>query len=112
MLIISLNINDFGGVNEQLANYRKINYYGRTVTDWDFWRKIEKTIVIKKLKNIIREKQPTIFILQEFELNNSEEPMSFIDWMKDNGYKVKGAMPEYKISMTLLFVKNEKVTTT
>lgn len=39
MLIISLNINDFGGVNEQLANYRKINYYGRTVTDWDFWRK-------------------------------------------------------------------------
>lgn len=110
MLIISLNINDFGGVNEQLANYRKINYYGRTITDWDFWRKIEKTIIIKKLKNIIREKQPTIFILQEFELNNSEEPMSFIDWMKDNGYKVKCAMPEYKISMTLLFVKNKKVT--
>ena len=108
MLITSLNINDFGGTNEHLANYRKTNYYGKEVIDWSSWKKIEKTIVIDKLKDIIRAKSPSIFIVQEFELNNSNDPMSFIKWMEDNGYQVKGVIPKYKISMTLFFVKNNK----
>ena len=87
MLITSLNINDFGGTNEHLANYRKTNYYGKEVIDWSSWKKIEKTIVIDKLKDIIRAKSPSIFIVQEFELNNSNDPMSFIKWMGIMGIK-------------------------
>lgn len=46
-------------------------------------------------------KKPTVFILQEFEFNNSKEPMDYIKWMKEKGYTVKGVMPDYKVSMTL-----------
>lgn len=107
MIIISLNINDFGGVDEQLMRYKRINYMGKEVINWNSWKKIDKTYIINKLKDYIIEKNPTVFIFQEFELNNSDEPMVFIDWMKKKGYEVKGAIPEYRISMTIVFVKSD-----
>lgn len=109
MLIIGLNINDFGGTDEHLANYKKINYYRKECFDWATWRKIPKTHIIDKLKEIVLLKKPTVFILQEFELNNSKEPMDYIIWMKKKGYTVKGVMPSYKVSMTLFFVKDESL---
>ena len=109
MIIISLNINDFGGTTEHLACYKKINYYGNKVTDWDSWKQLPKTDIVDKMKKLVSEKNPTVLILQEFELNNSKEPMDFIKWMQDNGYTVKGGMPKYKVSMTVFFVKCEKI---
>ena len=53
MIIVSLNINDFGGINEHLANYKRFNYKGDKVTDWGAWKKIEKTTIIDKVKNFI-----------------------------------------------------------
>lgn len=107
MLIISLNINDFGGAYEQLACYKKINYKGNEVTDWNSWKKISKSHIIAKLQKYILKKKPTVIFLQEFELNNSDEPMNFINWMKEKGYEVKGVMPSYHISITIVFVKND-----
>ena len=100
MLIISLNINDFGGVNKHLADYD---------WDWNLWKKVNKTSVIFNLKKLIEAKKPSVFIVQEFELNNSDEPMSFINWMKNKGYSVKGIIPRHRISMTLFFVKFNNV---
>ena len=107
MLVISLNINDFGGTNERLADYKRINYNGKECFDWGAWRKVPKAYIIDKLKDVVLFKEPTVFILQEFELNNSKEPMDFIKWMKENGYEVKGVMPNYKVSMTIFFVKED-----
>lgn len=107
MLIISLNINDFGGTDEHLAKYKKINCFGKECFDWNAWRKIPKVHIIEWLKEIVSKKKPTVFILQEFEFNNSKEPMDYIKWMKEKGYTVKGVMPDYKVSMTLFFVKGE-----
>ena len=63
MIIISLNINDFGGTNEHLACHKKTNYYGKEVTDWNSWKKVSKTYVINKLKDLVLQKKPTVFIL-------------------------------------------------
>lgn len=105
MRIISLNINDFGGTQEHLACYKN----SRNHTNWNAWRNVPKTHVIDKLKYLVLHKDPTVFILQEFELNNSNEPMEFIKWMDENGYVVKGAMPKYKVSTTIFFIKKEPI---
>lgn len=102
MLIMSLNINDFGGTSEHLQEHKTANGH----IDWSFWKnRIYKIAIIDKLKDIINRKKPSVIIIQEFEHNNSPEPIDFIKWMKEQGYEVKGNIPTYKVSMTLLFVK-------
>lgn len=108
MKIMSLNINDFGGVTEKLMGQKTVGYKGKEVIDWKYWKDcIEKDSKVKEVKQYIIEQNPDVVVLQEYEYNNSNEPMDFIEWMDHNGYKVYGAMPDYRISTTLLFSKRE-----
>lgn len=102
MLIISLNINDFGGVNNYLAKLKSKN--GRQ--DWESWAKIDKSKPVEKLMHFVEDKQPNVLVLQEYEVNNSRESMDFIEWMKKRGYKICGNIPDYKASMTILFAQS------
>lgn len=106
MLIMSLNINDFGGVDKHLVDHKIDGRYGNKIIDWEAWKRIDKTDSITKLKEIIKKKQPSVFISQEFEYGNSKESMQFIDWMKENSYKIVGETANHRASMTLFFVKD------
>lgn len=46
MLIISLNINDFGGTDEHLAKYKKINCFGKECFDWAHGERFLKCILL------------------------------------------------------------------
>lgn len=108
MRIMSLNINDFGGVTEKLMGQKIVNYQGKECIDWKYWEYyIEKDSKVKEMKEHIREQNPDVVILQEYECNNSIEPKDFIAWMNRKGYEVYGNIPNYKISMTLMFSKRK-----
>lgn len=108
MKILSLNINDFGGLSEHLFSreYRKANGY----TDWGKWSKVTEEIqmgVVGKLTKLITETDPDVCVFQEFEINNSIHPKNFIETMKEKGYDAIGiGSIHYKASITMLFVKS------
>lgn len=107
MKIISLNINDFGGIQNHLMNYRKVNGNGKKVIDWSEWKKIDKSDVLNGLIEFVNKQEPTILILQEFEQNNSEESFKFVQKMNEMGYTLVGRIPKFKVSMTVMFIKTD-----
>ena len=105
--IIDLNVNDFGGAENHLMEYKTINCHGKEVIDWKRWREVNKSIPLKRIFEYIKVIVPTIVILQEFELNNSKESYDFIELMDKIGYEIIGNIPKYPVSMTVMFVGKE-----
>lgn len=107
MKILSVNINDFGGLENHLMEYKRTNYYGKEVIYWEKWSMIDKSRQEEKFCLYIDEKTPDIIILQEFQPNNSKESYDFINWMNGKGYKLIGEVPDFNISMTVIFISEE-----
>ena len=48
MRILSININDFGGVNEHLMQYKYFHKkFQKECIDWRYWSKIDKHAVLE-----------------------------------------------------------------
>ena len=104
MRILNLNVNCFGGSENHLMEHKKFNYYGKEVIDWNSWSKIDKKKQVKDFCSYLEKKSPNIVVLQEFELNNSEETYTFIDCMQKRGYELIGDIPKFEVSMTVMFI--------
>lgn len=105
--ILSLNINDLGGINHHLMECKKRNWKGQEIIDWDFWKEfVEKTSIYLAILNYIRKVNPDVVIFQEFEVNNSEEPKKFIEKLNKYGYRMINNIPHYKASITVVFSKS------
>lgn len=107
MKILSWNVNDFGGSEEHLMCYKKIDFSGRERLDWGYWKSIDKTDISEKIFHFVLQNAPEIVIFQEFEVNNSDEPMQFIEAMEEHGYVKLGNMLDSKASMTIGFIKKD-----
>ncbi len=106
--ILSLNVNDFGGINNHLMEYKKLKRNGDKVTDWETWSEsVDKNSSYIAILRYIRKVNPSILILQEFEVNNSDEPKKFAKQLSEDGYKMISEIPEFKASITAVFVKSE-----
>lgn len=55
----------------------------------------------------IRKINPSILVLQEFEVNNSVEPEQFAKQLSKDSYEMISNMPEHKASITAVFVKSD-----
>ena len=102
MKIISLNINDFGGCNEHLEEYKKIFGY-QGINKWDALDKREN---IQGILDFFENNKPDIIVLQEFDIN-SMEAKTFTVKMKSMGYELKSESPSKRPSMTVMFIKND-----
>lgn len=102
MKIISININDFGGVSNHREEYKQI-YGNRTyLSEWD---KLDKTDSINGILGFIIQYSPDIVILQEYDIN-SAEAQSFYQKMAECGYLLKSEKSTLKRpSMTVMYIK-------
>lgn len=101
MKIFNLNVNDFGGTDNHLEEYKKI-YESRYLKKWD---NIDKTFVINGIIECIERFAPDILILEEYDIN-SKEAQSFARKMKEMGYLLEAESTKYKRpSMTVFFIK-------
>ena len=106
--VLSLNINDFGGINNHLMEYKKLNQNGDKVTDWETWREsVDKNSSYIAILRYIRKVSPSVLILQEFEVNNSDEPKEFSKQLCKDGYKMISEIPKFRASVTAVFVKSK-----
>lgn len=102
--VLSLNINDFGGINNHLMEYKKSN----NLIDWEMWREsVDKNRCYIAILRYIRKVNPSILILQEFEVNNSDEPKEFAKQLSKDGYEMISEIPECRASITAVFVKSK-----
>ncbi|MDQ0154124.1 hypothetical protein [Robertmurraya andreesenii] len=100
MKILSLNINNFGGLKSK-EQYKKENKYSE-------WGTLDKTSEATEILAYIQQEKPVIVILHEFELN-TEITEKFIGCMKEVDYEI---VPYEKNnfknpSITIMFVKKE-----
>ena len=101
MKILNLNVNDFGGTDKHLEEYKQL-YGSRGMKKWD---DIDKTNEIKGIIECIEGHTPDIVILEEYDIK-SKEAQSFEIEMKDRGYVLKCESTTYKRpSMTVFFIK-------
>jgi len=108
MTILSLNINDFGGLDHHLQECKKVGYNGRESTDWKYWRDfVDKKGPAAAVLEYIQKNNPSIIFLQEFEVNNSVEPKDFVQQLKVFGYRMLNSMPAYPASITVAFARND-----
>jgi len=111
--ILSLNVNDFGGIDHHLMEYKKLNWQGKEVTDWLSWKEsVDKKIPLLAILDYMKKVSPSILILQEFEVNNSDESKEFIEQLTKYNYSLISNIPSYKASVTAVFVKSEYKTKT
>lgn len=101
MKVISLNINDFGGCNEHLEDYKKIFGY-QGIHKWD---ELDKGENIQGILDFLKKNNPEVIVLQEFDIN-SMEAKKFTVKMKNMGYELKSESPSKRPSMTVMFIKN------
>lgn len=105
--VLSLNINDFGGINHHLMEYKRLNWKGDEVTDWDTWKKcVDKKGTCNAILHYIKKLNPSILVLQEFEVNNSVESKQFANQLCNDSYEMISNMPKYKASITAVFAKS------
>lgn len=108
--IISLNVNDLGGVNNHLMNHRYFNNRDRKYhIDWKYWaRHIEKKAVWDSLKEYIKDKNPDVLVLQEM-LVSCYEAKDYVGELVEMGYLyINDSLPERgNYSITLIFFKGE-----
>lgn len=110
LTILSLNINDFGGKNDHLMEYTKLNWQKREVIDWVAWRKmVNKEPAVSAILQYIKEENPDIAFIQEFEVNNCLESKSFVAKMEEMGYRMLNSIPTFKASISVVFAKIECV---
>ena len=100
MKILSLNINDFGGL-KCLEDYKKRNRWGE-------WEKLDKTSEATEILAYIQKEKPVIAVLHEFELN-TEISNAFTNCMNEIDYEIVNYGPtELKQpSMTIMFVMKD-----
>ena len=102
MKIFNLNVNDFGGADKHLEEYKQIYGSRWCIKKWDY---IDKTIEIKGIIECIEGFTPDIVIFEEYDIN-SIEAQSFEMKMKEKGYELKSESTTYKRpSMTVFFIK-------
>lgn len=102
MKIFNLNVNDFGGTDKHLEEYKQL-YGSRWYTKK--WDDIDKTNEIKGIIECIERHTPDIIILEEYDIN-SKEAQSFETEMKAMGYVLEAEITPYKRpSMTVFFIK-------
>lgn len=98
MKIFNLNVNDFGGADKHLEEYKQ----KWCMKKWDY---IDKTIEINGIIECIEGFTPDIVIFEEYDIN-SKEAQSFETKMKEMGYVLKSESTTYKRpSMTVFFIK-------
>lgn len=102
MKVISLNVNDFGGCNEHLEEYKKEFKY-QAFRKWD---KLDKRENIQGIFDFLSKINPEVIVLQEFDIN-SREANGFIAKMQNMGYELKAESPSKRPSMTVMFIKND-----
>ncbi len=106
--VVSLNLNDFGGIKYHLMECKKTNRNGDEVIDWDTWKEcVDKQKPCNAILRYIRKIYPSILVLQEFEVNNSVEPEQFAKQLSKDSYEMISNMPEHKASITAVFVKSD-----
>ena len=83
MRILSININDFGGLENHLMEHKKYNaWVGRECIDWKYWSAIDKDVVFNKFLNYIEDKQPDVLIVNEMIVG----PLERIDFISKIRY--------------------------
>ena len=100
MKIISINVNDFGGVNNHREEYKQL--YRAYLKEWD---KLDKSENVNGILDCIIRYTPDIVILQEYDVN-SKEAQSFCQEMAAHGYLLKSEVSTMKRpSMTVIYIK-------
>lgn len=101
MKIMSLNVNDLGGLYH-LEDFKK---HERGYDEWDA---IDKSKNMEKILAYIQQEAPDIVVLQEFELGTKYENI-FLDKMQSIGFECvpmqKGTLR--RPSVTIVFVKSD-----
>lgn len=99
MRIMSINMNDFGGKNKHLMNYRYFSNRDQSRhIDWKQWSRHDKTENWRKLKKYILKKNPDIFFVEEMLISCFEE-INFIEELKAIGYcYIYESLPERRNS--------------
>jgi hypothetical protein len=99
--IYNLNVNDFGGPNNHLEEYKK-DYSVRAYSEWD---KIDKTEYFDGIFESICNCNPDIVIFQEYDLN-SKEAHCFAEKMNSYGLRLEHEPTLLsRPSMTVFFIK-------
>ncbi|EDO57759.1 endonuclease/exonuclease/phosphatase family protein [Clostridium sp. L2-50] len=111
MRILSININDFGGLENHLMEHKKYNaWVGRECIDWKYWSAIDKDVVFNKFLNYIEDKQPDVLIVNEMIVSPLER-IDFISKIEEMGFSYfDETIPSGKYSFTMMFYKNMKCT--
>lgn len=109
MRILSININDFGGINEHLMQYKYFhNKLKRECIDWRGWSKINKHAVLELFFEYLEEKRPDILVVNEM-LISSFETIDLISEIMRKGYTYYHEnVPKGNYSFTMMFYKNVK----
>lgn len=109
MRILSININDFGGLENHLMGHKKYNaWVGRECIDWKYWSTIDKEGVFNRFLKYIEDKQPDILIVNEMIVSPLER-IDFIARMAEQGFSYfDETIPSGKCSFTMMFYKNVK----
>lgn len=109
MRILSININDFGGLENHLMEHKIFNaWLGRECIDWKFWSTIDKEEVVNKFLKYIKDKQPDVLIVNEMIVSPLER-IDFIAKIKEIGFSAfDETIPSGKYSFTMMFYKNVK----
>ena len=107
MLIMSLNVNDFGGKYSHLEEYKST--FGRDyLQEWD---RVDKKEFVSHTLELVQVKKPDIIAIQEFDIR-SEAGKAFIDGMENLGYVIESEKPTTaRPSMTVLFIQGTLVYT-
>ena len=104
MTILNIIINDFGGINHHMEEFK--NKYGKRwyISKWD---ELDKTKEVEGTFCCVEKYMPDIVIMEEYDIN-STEAINFEVKMKNKGYILKSEKPEYKRpSMTVFYIKND-----
>lgn len=102
MKIFNININDFGGINNQRENFKKV--YRECYLDR--WDNLNKNTVILKLINCIDKYTPDVIILQEYDINSNEANF-FKAAMEQRNYILESEeVTLMRPSMTVFYIKN------
>lgn len=104
MRILSLNVNDFGG----LTTLQELKYNYGIHEAYLIWKEIDKTNVSNVIFKYIKDINPDIAILQEFELY-AKESKDFISNMDILGFSVVpyGRISLKNPSITIMFIKKD-----
>lgn len=104
MKVFNLNVNDFGGTDIHLEEYKKLYGPRWCMKKWD---DIDKSKERKGIADCVHRYFPDVVILQEYDFN-SKEAFVFKKEMVERGYVLNAENTKYnRPSMTVFFIKND-----